>query len=338
MRRPVIRRLRHWIANRGLLGTAREGWARALRWTHKLDSPAVPPPPPRIVPKQRGVVRRHPFDVRFGTQTNGAVMGEQLEGDSPSLYWAPGYHGIAPSVFGEVMTRLALDWSRYTFVDIGCGKGRAVMLAMQFGFRAVTGCELSPSLAAVAQENLRIFAALQNPAMPCSIVEQDALEFELPTGPLVLFLFHPFAGPVMRRFLLRLRRALDHEPREVWLVYVHPELEALLRAQAWLEMAWEAVLPLSVEDNVNDWFNTETERVIVYRVRGSRSDVARPADLRGKSRKGRGQDAASAFAVCGRGHPNHDPVAQEDFRGRGVPLGSLPYEVHGTFFERQGLS
>lgn len=43
----------------------------------------------------------------------------------------------------------------YTFVDIGCGKGRAVLLASEVRFREIVGIELNTKLAVLARKMQR---------------------------------------------------------------------------------------------------------------------------------------------------------------------------------------
>src|SRR5207245_5268496 len=47
--------------------------------------------------------------------------------------------------------------SQLTFVDFGCGKGRALVLAAEHGFRRVLGIECDAQLFAAAQRNARAY-------------------------------------------------------------------------------------------------------------------------------------------------------------------------------------
>ena len=58
---------------------------------------------------------------------------------------------------------------------------------------------INRALAQVAQRNAAVVRA-RFPGRPAiEVVEGDAAAFRLPPGPLVVFLNHPFWGPVMRR-------------------------------------------------------------------------------------------------------------------------------------------
>ncbi len=177
-RTAYLRRARHWIANRGW-----GGFFEQVLWRLKLKLKRKP------VPGREGPDKGpHPFDREYNVDTTGLVWGESLDSADPAStakYWATGYYGIAPSAFNAALDRLALDWARFTFVDIGCGKGRALLLATRHPFRSFLGVELSPDLAAVAQRNLAAFRA------PWRQPDIDAKRPSQPTRP-------PFPCPMAR--------------------------------------------------------------------------------------------------------------------------------------------
>jgi SAM-dependent methyltransferase len=102
------------------------------------------------------------------------------------------------------------DVPRWTFVDMGCGKGRALILAHEVGFRNLIGVDFSASLCRAARRNL---ARLN---IPARIVTQDATQFDFPAEPAVLFFYNPFGEELMKRVLAR----IGDVPRI--LVYVNP--------------------------------------------------------------------------------------------------------------------
>lgn len=111
----------------------------------------------------------------------------------------------------------------YTFVDLGCGKGLTLLLAARHGFGAVRGVELDPRLAAVAEKNVRSFAA-GDPryAGVLSVTTGDAADHPLPTGPTVVFLFNPFGEHTLRAASVTMRRSLAASPRPFFVAYYNP--------------------------------------------------------------------------------------------------------------------
>ena len=259
-RQAHIRRARHWIANRGWRGFAEE-----ILWRVGLKLKGEP------LPGHPGPERApHPFDTAYNVDTAGLVWGESLITEKASSkdasYWATGYYGVAPSAFEAALSRLDLEWPRFTFIDIGCGKGRALLLSLRYAFRRIIGVELSPALAAVAELNLVLFnAPWRKREVPADIFTGDATTFQLPGGPLLLFLYHPFAAPVMERFLEHLARSLAIHPRPIYLLYTNPELAAMLDKVPFLERLWDMHFTLHDEDVAADRFGSRWERIIAYR-------------------------------------------------------------------------
>lgn len=180
---------------------------------------------------------QHPFDAQFGVRTSGLVAGRHLTTGHRHDRHATAYYGVAPSVFKALVKRwqrigLAAPLEATTFVDLGAGMGRAVLLASSLGFKAVVGVELHPKLAEIASENARVWRAIEPELGPMRIVKADAVEFLLPDGPLVVFLFNPFGAPVMRRLLKRWRKRPSGREHSLDILYVNNEQDHVLESEA----------------------------------------------------------------------------------------------------------
>src|SRR3569833_171774 len=95
------------------------------------------------------------------------------------------YQPTVPDEFSEIMQYLAtVDFTDYTFIDLGSGKGRALFLAAMYPFDRVIGVEVQEELHQIAEENI---ARFQIPGQQChdvSVVCQDARDYEFPSTPL----------------------------------------------------------------------------------------------------------------------------------------------------------
>lgn len=160
-------------------------------------------------------------NVRLGTRLKGVLAGSQ-------------YQAADPGLFAEGMAALPIDFSRYIFIDAGSGKGRALLMASEYPFRKVLGIEVVPELHAAAESNIALFPRERRKAVIVESRLADALSFEWPCEPTVLFLFNPFPEWVLQQFLERLRISLRESPRKVWVVYHNPVLRALLLETAFL--------------------------------------------------------------------------------------------------------
>jgi SAM-dependent methyltransferase len=104
----------------------------------------------------------HPFDQLHGTDTGGLIpRAGLLTGHANDLY-ITAYYGVAPSIL-DALVGLWMqlpplyEIDRYTFLDVGAGKGRALLCASLHPFREAVGIELNPVMAAIARDNIRAF-------------------------------------------------------------------------------------------------------------------------------------------------------------------------------------
>ena len=65
------------------------------------------------------------------------------------------YEAITPEAFHGLLASIDLGDHDLTFIDLGSGKGRAVLLASLYPFRRLIGVEFSPELTEVARLNVQ---------------------------------------------------------------------------------------------------------------------------------------------------------------------------------------
>jgi len=200
---------------------------------------------------------RHPFDLECGVRTSGLVAGRHLKSGHPADRHNTAYFGVAPSVFREMIVRWrrskpAAPIDEYSFVDLGAGMGRALLLASEFPFRTVIGVELNPTLARIGRRNLALWRAAGRAQAPMRMVCRDAAEFELPAGPCVVFLFNPFGAPVLKRLLTAWSRSFCARPRQLDILYVNNEQERVLASQSGFARLFSGEVRRSRADAIAD--------------------------------------------------------------------------------------
>ena len=169
-----------------------------------------------------------------------------------------GYAAVASSrLVGalELWERLLPEGERledFSFVDLGCGKGRAVLLASERGFREVVGVELNPELTRTAEANVTLWKERGRQRSPTRIVCGDATEIAYPRGPLLLFLFNPFGAAVMKEVLDAVERHVRSAGARVDLIYQNESPETVLRSDPRLCPLWTGTLAMSAEDAATD--------------------------------------------------------------------------------------
>jgi SAM-dependent methyltransferase len=167
----------------------------------------------------------HPFDREYGVDTSGYLRGVVLRaahGNEIGNGANSGYLGSDPGVI-RCTLELVADHERTAFVDIGCGKGRALIVASEFPFRSITGIEISPELASIAGANAEIISRNFPQRPVIRVVTGDALDSSaLPGGDLAIYLYHPFGESLVERCLQNIEYALAQETRSIYVIYNNP--------------------------------------------------------------------------------------------------------------------
>jgi SAM-dependent methyltransferase len=185
----------------------------------------------------RSNLRAQWFDWRHRVKTRGdedlrdmTVVGENASHAIP-------YIPTTPRVGRHLLRDLPItDVSSYTFIDMGSGKGRMLLLAAELPFRSIIGVEFSCDLHVLAQNNLKTYRNRKQVCFQIESVNADATEYKFPPEPLIVYFFFPFDRPVMEPVIQNLNRSLVEHPRDVILVYHNPILSDLVEAASHLRI------------------------------------------------------------------------------------------------------
>jgi len=177
--------------------------------------------------------RRHEladaFDDQYGVETSQIVDIGRLEGVGPNRSEAVHYWPTRKCEFDRMMQDLEdIAFEDFTFIDVGCGKGRVVMMAAQFPFKCAMGFDFSPMLIESAEKN---FERYTGPVKAASVraVVADAVEFEIPSGNLIFYLFDPFGEKVLEMMVENVEKARQAEDRTIIFLYYSPDYNHVLR-------------------------------------------------------------------------------------------------------------
>ncbi len=171
------------------------------------------------------------YDWEHRVNTTSGTLGwrERLLG----TFHSP-YQPTDPALFREMMSALPIQFDKFTFIDIGSGKGRTLLMASEYPFQKIIGVELLPELHQVAQENLRLYQSESQKCFALESVCGNATTFPFPAEPLVLYLFNPLPESGLRQMLANLDRSLTANPRPAYVLYDNPQLEHVLAGTAQL--------------------------------------------------------------------------------------------------------
>lgn len=247
-----VGRVRWGVRQRGLVGTLRMEVGRLLRGGAKVGR------------------AEHPFDAEHEVETSGLIDGGELPGGHAHDVFSTAYFGVPPSRMRALLglwreTDGVRAVESYAFLDVGCGKGRALLLAAELPFREVVGVELNRELAEVARGNAERWRALGRAKSAMRVMCGDATEVELPRGPLLVYLYNPFRAEVLRCLMGRLDGWAAETGESLEVIYLYPEEEGVFAEFPRFERMWRRQVGLAAEDVGVDGVSAAEDPCSLYR-------------------------------------------------------------------------
>jgi SAM-dependent methyltransferase len=167
------------------------------------------------------------FDERHGTNTDGKAYAwefPELRGKAAADGIHP-YEAVPAWMLRKIISSLPIRHRDFTFVDLGSGKGRALLVASEFSFRKLVGVEISRDLHEIAHANVGRRMTISESRPDCDLRCMDVSNYEFTEGPQVVFLFNPFGKSTLDKVVSRLEGVLRTSHREIIVIYANPRFE-----------------------------------------------------------------------------------------------------------------
>jgi len=171
------------------------------------------------------------FDRDYGVTTHAILFLGDLNPDEvgDAGAHATHYEAVPVADFRALLSHVPREViTRSTFVDVGAGMGRALLLASESPFVQVVGVEVSGGLFEVGSDNLARAVRRKRRCNDVRLVHADARIWNYPPGDLVVFMFNPFDADALAATLASIlgrRRA-----GQTWLLYHTPVERAIVDA------------------------------------------------------------------------------------------------------------
>lgn len=217
----VARRTQAVLRREGVLGTATR-IVKYLRLAIGLPSPETV----ALLRKREEDARA--FDAALGLDTGGTLPLYDLTIHSQNATLGGSYIATGQNQFRNAMAQLDIDVTGCTFVDLGSGKGRVLMMAAEHPFVAIIGVEFAEELHDVCNQNLAIFG---DPRLSSHL--GDAEQFELPQTDLVIFMNNPFDPPLVDRIRQKLEASFRENPRRIRAIYINAAAPEIFGQAPW---------------------------------------------------------------------------------------------------------
>ena len=209
------------LVNDLALAVRQVGWLRSIKYVPKYVGLKI-----WLIGFERGQrkeLAEEGFDRKHGTDTAEMLYGAELgfffnsrKGEINA------YQAVKTEYITRPLNLLSFDLSQYTFIDIGCGKAKPLLVGSDYPFKKLIGIEISPSCVSIARRNIDIYNSPNLDKSRFDIIESDIEDYVFPDEPSVIFMFNPFGKEIMQRVLKNLKGSLREHPRNVMIIYINP--------------------------------------------------------------------------------------------------------------------
>lgn len=140
------------------------------------------------------------------------------------------YYNYLPTSYfflEELFTKYKFEPTDY-FVDIGCGKGRVLIMAMLFGAQNVCGIEVSKEICDELEMNLEKVTRIQQlKKIKHEIINKSILDIEIQKDWNKFFMFKPFNNEISREIIKKIYLAKKNDERNNYLYLYHPDKDVV---------------------------------------------------------------------------------------------------------------
>jgi Methyltransferase domain len=183
------------------------------------------------------------FDALHGSDTGSSVSGKPLNIASANLGKGLAYDPGPWPALRQTLGLASLRADGFTFVDVGCGKGKVLLSAMTMPFQRIVGVEYSAHLSRIAEENIAAARFLRRRCCSVDIICLDAVHYVFPEDPLMVFFANPFIYEIMEIVLKNIATSFQSRPRSIFLLFyrtstIMPQISEFLATETGEAARW----------------------------------------------------------------------------------------------------
>lgn len=191
------------------------------------------------------------YDAKYGYDTCSWVPVDKLDVEDSQKEHAVIYQATRVIPLRRLFKKLNIP-KDHSFIDIGSGKGRVLLIAAEYGFEEVKGIEFSSNLTTIANKNISKYRTQYKSNTFFDVINIDAAHYKFNNIEDVFFLYNPFDEVILEKVLDNICKSLKEHKRRVWMIYANAVYRELIE---------NAMTIVSVEE-----FNILEFTFVVYQV------------------------------------------------------------------------
>jgi SAM-dependent methyltransferase len=142
------------------------------------------------------------------------------------------YEAVNYFILEKLLTAFRRLSSSTSIIDLGCGKGRVMVVAAYFGFTHITGIDFASELCEEASGNMKKTQSAI-PGISWKVIYANVLDYTISPDDSVFFMFNPFVEETLDSFLAGLEESCKLFPRKTYFLYASPLHAAALQKRGY---------------------------------------------------------------------------------------------------------
>ncbi len=175
-------------------------------------------------------------EKKYHLSTIGIDDLKSMEDETVDVSHATMYMPLNYFVLDNLMKQVIKFPGNKTFLDIGCGKGRAISVAAYYGFEKIIGIDFSQELCDDAINNINRIKDKFYAATVFTVINADAFEYDIPDDITTIFLFNPFDKVITYGVVENIMASFKNNPRTIRILYANPQYKALFFDEGFVEI------------------------------------------------------------------------------------------------------
>lgn len=161
------------------------------------------------------------FDMKYRIDTYASVEKDDFENVGVNKEHASMYSSINTVPLRKLLKTLRIPTGG-VLVDLGCGKGKVLLIASEFGFKEARGVDFSPLLCEIARTNCSTYKARTKTKTDFAVYKCDVLDYRMKDDEDVFYLYNPFDAYILKQVIQNILKSLQRRRRKIWIIYGNP--------------------------------------------------------------------------------------------------------------------
>tara|TARA_B100000787_G_scaffold160241_1_gene139116 strand:+ start:1740 stop:2375 length:636 start_codon:yes stop_codon:yes gene_type:complete len=156
------------------------------------------------------IIENFLFDIKYKTDTQLRVGRSRMI----ATHYAPSYYSPLKKIFSLIPNKKKLN-----FVDIGCGKGKVLLIASNFGFKNISGIDIDEKLLKICKKNISIYQKTKKTKVKINVKKINADLYNVDDDN-VFYFFNPFSYIILNKILKKIKK---NNKKETYIIYCAPQ-------------------------------------------------------------------------------------------------------------------